>query len=743
VRNSTNTEIDFFKNNFYFISLIFIVSAIILIKLFSQQQFGPGWDTYSFSINALEYAGQGTGYYEYSRGPFFPFIVSLFYRMGYVDESIAMMVDSMFLIFGSIMLYKLVELKCPKSVAFLAGLIFATSEIMISWSAVGYADITSVAMSILAIYLFIKGVEDDHRYLLLSWPVAMCAFLTRTTAALIILPMLLYFIFIPLENRSIKYNILGMIIGGLVYLPVALFYSANNRDPLSYVMMVFEGLSASGDSIGTNLEMYNQGPYYYLENMGEYIVDSQLYPVILIVAILGIAFLAFRYISISTKKPNTILLLIFFMIIFYYVYGKYTFKFLEILLLLMFMYFYYYTRPKISDNKALFCLMMLFWGFSYFLFHSNFYQKVPRYYITMMPGISFIMALAVYEFGRIIGIVTDRKRLIASILIMFMTFSFIYTSASVIDDIAVGEDAMFVYDDALDMVEWINANVDDFDESLVYSDYWVAFGWYFKKNILSMPIYFDGGYFNHELMKYGVDYYLTYRPQEFSSCEELYRTDEIRLLKLITQEDKPKGLFVGNGWENYFEYLLDFSCYLYTGEKHIGEVGDYIDDFSIEELNGYDFLALFDFKWIDSNDTEMLLKRYVEDGGTVFIDCSGNLDDPVFSLNYVQFFDMLIYRNSLPVYSEIVFHDTPKNYGFSNFSYDGAPWYGATYTPVWSSKDIRTVATVNEEILVAIQEMGEGEIVWMGYNIIYHAFLYDNPSEMEFLQYLIDVTVNS
>jgi len=731
------------KDNAYLIALVLIVLSVVIIKFISQAEIGPGWDTYSFSINALEYAGKGTGYYEYDRGPFFPFVVSMFYRAGLVSEKTTMFVDAMFLFMGSVVLYKLVAIKCPKTVAFLSGLIYATADIMVLWCAVGYADIASVSLSILAIYLFIRGMEDNPRFFLLSWPVAMCAFLSRTTAALIILPMFFYYIFFPFKYKVTRYNILGMLAGVAVYAPVAWFYSVNKGDPIYYIKMVLEGLSATGDSIGMDLEMYNQGPYYYIEQLGNYIVNSNIYPVLAAFVVVGLVLLVFRYLSVSVKRPNSFLLLVFFVGVFYYAYGRFSFKVLEMLLLLLFMYFYYYTRPKVSDNRALFCLMMAFWGVSYFLFHSSFFQKVPRYYVTMMPGLAFIISMSVYELGRVINIVYAKKAVATKVLTVFVVASFLLTSAQTVDGGELGEEGIQFYDDTLDMAQWVNENIDDLDEALIYSDYWVAFGWHFKQTVLSMPTFFDGGYFNHELMKYGVDYYLTYRSQDFPSCEELYSNENIRLLKLVEIDEKPKGLYVGSGWENYFEYLMDFECYLYQGTTHIRQGSMYIDDYTLEELCEYDFIALFDFKWYDSDDTELLLRQYTEQGGTVFIDCSGNLDDPVFSLNYVQFFDMLIYRNDLPAYSQIVFNDTPTQYGFSTFSYGDASWYGATYTPVWSSASIETVATVNDEILVAIESIGDGEIVWMGYNIVYHAFLYDNPSEMEFLQYIFEITVGS
>ena len=53
-----------------------IASAIVAWRYLLQVRLGPGWDAYTFLLNALEYAGLGKEYMEIYRPPVLPFFVS-------------------------------------------------------------------------------------------------------------------------------------------------------------------------------------------------------------------------------------------------------------------------------------------------------------------------------------------------------------------------------------------------------------------------------------------------------------------------------------------------------------------------------------------------------------------------------------------------------------------------------------------------------------------------------------------
>lgn len=702
---------------------------------------GPKWDTFSFSLNALDYAGLGTGYYEYDRGPFFPFMVSLFFRLGIVSTKVAMLLDGAFLFIGGIFLYLLVELKCPRFVAFSSALLYVSARAVMQWTAVGYADITSVSLSIMAIYFFVRGMEEHPRMLLLAWPIAMCSFLSRTTAGLILLPMFFYYIFTTFNRRAFKYNILGIFLGIMTYLPVAIFYFSRKGNPLYYIGLILGGLSSSSESTGMDLEMYFHGKYYFIEELGSYLVSGYLYPIYAALIIIGIFLILIKYLSVSRKKANTIIMIVIFSFILFFMFERYSFLFVEMALFFMFSYLFFYSRPKEDQGRTLFCVMMAFWGISYFIFHSGFFQKVPRYYITMMPSFAFVFSVGIYELSKRLDSLTTKVKTTLPIFVIFIIFASVLTAYEVVDETR-HDDIVIEHTERMDMLRWMNENIDDFEQSLVYSDDWTAFGWYTKHPILSMPIFFDERYFEHELMKYGVDYYITFHFNELEHSMNLYKNSMFRFIHLVDPVEKPRGLYIGEGWQNYFEYVMDFNCYLLHGETHIQQASVYIDDYTIDELVQYDFLALFNFKWNDAKKAEDLLLDYVDRGGVLIIDCSGNLDDPLYSLNYKQFFNMMVSREGLSLYSEIEYYSSPEIYYFSPFGNNDSKWYGTTYEPINGENNIEIVATVNEDILAMIESYGDGKILWMGFNMLFHAFVNDNPSEMAFIQYLFDEALN-
>ena len=72
-------------------------------------------------------------------------------------------------------------------------------------------------------------------------------------------------------------------------------------------------------------------------------------------------------------------------------------------------------------------------------------------------------------------------------------------------------------------------------------------------------------------------------------------------------------------------------------------------------------------------------------------------------------------------------------YDFSPFVSEGATWYAMTYLPS-NGVAFEPLAMAGNNILVAEQSLGEGKIVWLGGNIVYHAFVTYNLSERAFVR---------
>ncbi|MHC1604388.1 MAG: 6-pyruvoyl-tetrahydropterin synthase-related protein, partial [Candidatus Methanofastidiosia archaeon] len=178
--------------------------------------------------------------------------------------------------------------------------------------------------------------------------------------------------------------------------------------------------------------------------------------------------------------------------------------------------------------------------------------------------------------------------------------------------------------------------------------------------------------------------------------------------------------------------------YVVSGEKQIIEFSPYIDDYTIEELLTFDAVLLYNFNWHNLETCQKLLMDYVEDGGKLIIDCSRNFESDSYKLEHIPFPDMRAYRSPLTKNPEIkTFGELSGEYIFSEFLSGGSPWYGATYMPIDGTCEV--LATADGTTLVAKKEVGNGTVIWVGYNLFYHAFDKENPSEKEFVKKIFEI----
>ena len=110
--------------------ILTVVEIITYYRILVQIEMGPVSDSVVFLANALTFAGQGTGYSNLLFPPFFSFIVSLFFRMGYVFSSTLFFVDGGLFIFGVIGLFLLLKTRFNELESFLGALIYATFPIV-------------------------------------------------------------------------------------------------------------------------------------------------------------------------------------------------------------------------------------------------------------------------------------------------------------------------------------------------------------------------------------------------------------------------------------------------------------------------------------------------------------------------------------------------------------------------------------------------------------------------------------
>jgi len=206
----------------FLVMLTVIVSIITYYRILIQNDIGPVSDSFDFLSNALVLAGHGTGYSDLLRPPFFSFIISLIFRLGYISSSVIFYVDGGLFVFGVIGLFMLLMTRFHDLESFLGGLLYATFPIVLTNLGVGFSDLASVSFTIWTFYFLVLAVKKNSKFFILAFPFAMFAFLTRYNSALIIFPIFLY-ILINKDKVNFKNILIGITASLLIIIPLLIF----------------------------------------------------------------------------------------------------------------------------------------------------------------------------------------------------------------------------------------------------------------------------------------------------------------------------------------------------------------------------------------------------------------------------------------------------------------------------------------------------------------------------------------
>jgi 4-amino-4-deoxy-L-arabinose transferase-like glycosyltransferase len=748
--------------------LTIIISWIAYQRVLIQVNIGPGWDTFAFLANAMDFAGKGFGYAEFDRPPFLSFLTSIPFRLGYTNEATIFFVDGILFVFGVVGLYLFLKLRFDSIQSFLGALLFASFPVILSWVGLGYTDVASVSFSIWALYLLVLAVKKDSRFFYLSFPVAMMAFLTRYTAGLILFPILFYILISGRYLQNFKNMVIGVIGSFIVLIPFLILNNEKLGDPFTPFFSFFAGSETSGlESIA-----YQPNPFYYLVNLSSYISKDSTFSmwlvyIIVFIIIIGIVLYLYDIFKLelmkrrvkghiskifniertSTKIQAVIFLI--FLVLFIGTFNRVSYMTSELIFFVLgFSAFILLKDVKIKDVEI--DLLFLSWFMTYFIFHSTFAVKVDRYFITMAPAFSYFVILGISEISNKLRLKIKNVNLTSWVVSLVLVLMLLSSTTSYLYAMPDKED--YIVKDSKITSEWFSKYDPDYKSKLIYSDVWPTFSWYLGTDIKPMPFFKDNKAFNHELEKYNVDYYLTvYGNRSLTSYDQVGQFGTVSVYKknLTKFENKPLMLYIGKNWQNYLEDVLGFKAFVINGlskeygsksyNQKIMNEAMFLDDYSLDELKKYDALFLYNFAWHDQRKAENLILNYVKDGGTVVIDLSGNLDGIYYGVDKSIFLDTLITRKSLNANPKIRINPKLGNES-SNFSpfisEDGGIWYGANYESFGENK-IENLVTADGKILIGVQRVGKGRIIWIGYNLVWHAFIGENVGERKLIQDII------
>jgi 4-amino-4-deoxy-L-arabinose transferase-like glycosyltransferase len=518
--NNSNTKRSslkyFLKKNvntiIFLVLLTAIVSVITYYRILVQIEIGPISDSFDFLSNALVYAGQGMGYADLLRPPFFSFLISMVFRFEYISTNVVFYMDGLLFILGVVGLFLLLKMRFNDLESFLGALLYSTFPIVLTIVGVGFSDLASVSFTIWTFYFTVLAVRKDSRFFIIVFPFLMFAFLTRYNNALLIFPIFLY-IFINKDKIKFKQVLIGICASILVIVPVLLFFYEKYGNML-YPFINFGSSSAALTSSAENFA-YDPNIFFFIQNFPALVGAQGIF--ILLIVVLGILiYPILRIIRKNQKKLYLMtkldlksrkiqlkyIILAILVVIFLGSFGK-TFYMINELLFFFIAYMFYDLTKTLKIKYLNLHLMFFAWFMAFFIFNSIFVIKDLRYFVLMAPPMAYFLILGLSEVSKMINIKFNNRNLVFPILAVILTCIMLITTASQIPEILESNNDKVTTNEQMKLAsEWFMGYDPDYKNKNIYSDLWPNFSWYLKTNVKMVPVFKDNQTFANGVKNY-------------------------------------------------------------------------------------------------------------------------------------------------------------------------------------------------------------------------------------------------
>lgn len=516
------------------ILLILIVGVISFYRIQIQIDIGPLSDTCDFLLNALFFSGHNVGYYDWSRPPFFPFIVSLAFRLGFIYTSTAYVIDVIMYILGVIGFYLLLNLHFNKIESFFGAFLYATFPIIVLLLGLGFSDFTSLTLLIWTLFSLVLAVKKNSKFFIPFFLLFMMAFLTRYNIALLIFPVLLYLLINKEVIKDWKSILIGILGSFLIILPVFIFFYHKFGNILYPFVSTF-GNTASSSNLP---EYYPYDPnfYYFIERFPMYTGFEGMLILLIIFAGLMLAIFKFKDKSFDLKKSFNqyktklehfnlkLILFVILLSIFLVTFGQIHYMITEVIFFIS--GFLFYLLVKNLDIKNLDLHLLVFsWLTVFSIFSGVFVIKSDRYFILMAPAVAYFLLLGLSIISNRVSFKFKNRNITFPALALILTSLILFSTATSLPDIKnSNQDYKFSNEQIAIASEWFINYDPDYKNKIIYSDLWPYLAWSLKTDIKMMPIFknnqtYAGGVknstftpedsvtFNNFLVNNNADYY--------------------------------------------------------------------------------------------------------------------------------------------------------------------------------------------------------------------------------------------
>ena len=551
----------YFTSYIPLIILIIIISIITYYRVLIQINIGPLSDSCDFLSNALVFAGHGFGYYDWTRPPFFPFIISLFFRLGFISTSTIFIVDGLTFILGVIGFYFFLKLRFNNIESFLGGLLFATFPAVLTVLGAGFSDLTSVTFTIWALYFLVLAVKKNSKFFILVFPLVMMAFLARYNTALIIFPIMLYILINKDKIRNFKNILIGIFFSLLLIVPVFIFFYEKFGNILYPFTSTFGATVISSSS---EYYSYNPNLLYFIEKFPIHTgFEGLLILFIILVGFVIYLFLRLKSKSIDKKKlfggwdvkktssKLKLLLLLVLILIFIGTFGQVNYLITEVIFFVLTLLLYNLTKYFNIKYMDMY-LLVLAWYMVFFIFSSIFVIKVDRYFVLMAPAVSFFLVLGLNEISNRLPFKFKKKNITFPIIAIILTVMILLSTAAFLPLIEQENNGYMVSNEKVTLIsEWFTTYDPNYKNKIIYSDLWPYFAWSLKTNVKMMPIFknnqtYTGGEinnitfspqdsvaFNNFLVQNNADYYFCIQQINLTSYKPIKQFDNLIIYQKI------------------------------------------------------------------------------------------------------------------------------------------------------------------------------------------------------------------
>lgn len=160
-----------------------------------------------------------------------------------------------------------------------------------------------------------------------------------------------------------------------------------------------------------------------------------------------------------------------------------------------------------------------------------------------------------------------------------------------------------------------------------------------------------------------------------------------------------------------------------------------IDDYTLEELNHFEAVILHGYRYRNSKKAWQRLEKYVRGGGRVLIDTGWKYyaqdwgrDSKKDKGKYIELEMPSIFPVQKTTWTSLgkswpsLSSSVGQNYleGWAELTWEGSEWSMAVAKKEWLKPEAQAVLTAGDKVLMAEQTLGNGKIVWTGFDFVGH-----------------------